>query len=232
MKEDLIKKLTKENAALKKQLKNLKLQVSLDGLTGLKNRFAIIPDLTRILKDNVASRKKHRANTVGVLMLDIDWFKEINDHFGHLTGDQVLRRAAQIMKASVKAAARRAEDDVYRFGGEEFLVILPFTDAKGSGVVAERIRQNIASQLIYDFPQIKKDRNMITVSIGGSVQQPKKLLAIKGHRKLLEQTVNKADIYLYQAKQRGRNRSVIAGKEVTPKYARNEGVLPQPRYQG
>jgi len=209
-----IKKLERENASLKKQIKRLKSEAQTDGLTGLKNRFALIPDLLRIIKGEIPNRTRRKIQTFGVLMLDIDWFKEINDCYGHLTGDAVLRRAAQIIKASVKASARRAEDDIYRFGGEEFLVILPFADTAGTSLVGEKIRKNIAHNLIYDFPQIKKDRQSITVSIGGSTLLARKLLPIKGRRRLLDKTVRDADRFLYQAKGLGRNCTVIDGKKI------------------
>ncbi len=209
-----LKELEQENLWLKREVKRLKLQAQTDGLTGLKNRFAIIPDLLRIIKGELPKR---RAPTLGVLMLDIDWFKEINDRYGHLVGDAVLRRAARIIKASVKAAAKRAEDDIYRFGGEEFLVLLPFTDARGTRVVAERIRRKIAKTLIYDFPQIQKDREKITVSIGGTILKQEQLLPLKGRRRLLETTVSAADRSLYRAKQKGRNRVVIEDRVFSPR---------------
>lgn len=135
------------------------------------------------------ARKMHMA----FLMIDIDFFKTYNDKYGHLTGDQLLREIALIVKAHI-----REIDIVGRYGGEEFCVVLPDTDYSGAGYVAERIRSAVAETTIKAYDTTTK----ATLSVGISVypQDGKKM----------SELIDKADWALYRAKKQGRNRVVGA----------------------
>jgi diguanylate cyclase (GGDEF)-like protein len=127
-------------------------------------------------------------------MLDLDHFKNFNDTYGHDAGDTVLREAASFLVKSV-----RAEDIVCRFGGEEFVVILPMADLKASQARAERIRSKLRELTVLHQGQ---SLGMITVSVGVAA------LPENGtsHKELLEA----ADAALYRAKKEGRDRVVVA----------------------
>ncbi len=147
-----------------------------DSLTGLKNRKAF----DKYMRLNGSQK--------GVILLaDIDHFKEINDSYGHATGDQALKIIAQKIKFSV-----RRIDETFRYGGEEFAIILPDTSMLLARVIAERIRMSIASQAI-----TIDDDNVIscTVSIGAAP------LRQDGNRSW----ISECDRYLYEAKNAGRN---------------------------
>ncbi len=150
-----------------------------DALTGLYNR--------RYCDEYLDDRIKifHRFNKpFSLILLDIDYFKSINDNFGHETGDDILKEIAKIISSSV-----REVDKVFRWGGEEFVVILPYTDIDSSASVAEKIRQKIEH---YNF----KIDQAITSSFG-VVQYSKE------HS--LREFMEHADEALYQAKEHGRN---------------------------
>ncbi|MCI5209794.1 MAG: sensor domain-containing diguanylate cyclase, partial [Candidatus Electrothrix sp. ATG2] len=155
-----------------------------DSLTGLYNRKV----LEERLMDNIESAQRHRY-ALSILMLDLDHFKQINDNYGHLEGDNVLRRVADILKNSI-----RKKDFAARYGGEEFTIVLPETPLHQAQDLAERLRNNIAAQ---EFATQKGDHIHITVSIGAAclssyIQSPKML-------------IQRADTALYSAKKRGRN---------------------------
>ncbi len=153
-----------------------------DGLTGLFNRRHLDEELVR--QYSVSRRNR---TPVSVLLLDIDHFKKVNDTYGHLAGDQVLQEFARRLKAEV-----RLEDVAGRWGGEEFLVILPGADPRSSGIVAERIRLATAREPV----AVDADRIGFTVSGGyatGPLDTP-------------DQQVSRADAALYEAKVAGRNR--------------------------
>jgi len=181
-----------------------------DQLTSLPNRYALLDDLAKVVKTRTT---KKSTQVLGLLILDIDWFKAINDQFGHLTGDKVLRRAAEIIDRSIQESVLRQGDRVYRIGGEEFLVLLPAISKEGIGILAERIRKNIADQLIKEFPSVHKKRSQITISIGGKTYARSVVQTNKGNlNALLGKLMLKPDEYLYQAKALGRNCIVINGQ--------------------
>lgn len=158
-----------------------------DGLTGTGNRLCL---------DSVLGREIEQATRynqpLSVLVLDLDHFKKINDTYGHATGDYVLKMVAKTIQASSRCA-----DMTFRFGGEEFVVLLNKTDTAGAKTTAERIRRNI-SQLSLHFA---RQQIPVSVSIG---------VATLGHGENRDSLLNRADLALYQAKQNGRNRCVIA----------------------
>ncbi|QYJ74960.1 diguanylate cyclase [Shewanella sp. FJAT-52076] len=161
-------------------------QTTIDSLTGVKNRAAFNK---RLQAEGRISRRQQTP--MALLMLDIDHFKNINDKYGHLAGDHTLKTIADTLSAQL----RRPTDLVSRFGGEEFAIILPSTDAEGAMAVAEHIREAVEA-LIIEWEQLKIP---LTVSIGVSSS----IIESDEHPlQLLEQ----ADKALYQAKNDGRNR--------------------------
>ena len=152
-----------------------------DALTQLHNRLAANEHLRQAFL-----RMKRHGTPYVVLFIDIDRFKQINDSFGHETGDEVLRQLARVLRS-----AARATDFVARYGGEEFLALLPDTLAEGAWTLAEKIRAAVATQV---FPVV----GTVTVSVG--------LSAARGTDRNEEDVVHRADKALYRAKSEGRNR--------------------------
>src|SRR5262249_33930275 len=107
-----------------------------DGLTGLYNRYYMESHLTALVEQAVA-----RGKSLSVIMLDIDYFKSINDTFGHDVGDDVLRELAMRLRKSI-----RGIDLACRYGGEEFVIVMPETDMAVATIVAERLRRRIATE--------------------------------------------------------------------------------------
>ena len=158
-----------------------------DYATGLANRFSFDRQLA-IEWQNAA----HQKTSVALLMVDIDHFKLYNDHYGHLAGDECLRRIANILANS----SLRASDIVARYGGEEFAMILPRASAQGAGALAERVRQLVADA---QLPHMPYTAGIVTVSIGVAALQPDTAVN--------ETTlIQYADRALYAAKRAGRNR--------------------------
>jgi two-component system cell cycle response regulator len=160
--------------------------VFFDELTGVRNRRAILHELEMLQAG--ASRHGHHLS---VLMLDIDRFKPINDRHGHRAGDFVLREVAQRMLGRL-----RRGDFAGRLGGDEFLVVLPDTDGPGAAIVADSIREAVSARPI----DTACGPIEATISIGSAEWDAEDL------PRLLE----KADRALYQAKDAGRDRSVLA----------------------
>ncbi len=181
-----------EHAAL--SLSNMRLQQRLheqstrDPLTGLYNRRYTQEAIQRERK-----RADRVGDTIGILLMDIDYFKKINDTWGHDAGDEVLRRLAAILRRFF-----RSHDIVCRYGGEEFLIILPGADFEAAMVKAEALRATIENELRCSW---QGQHISTTVSIGVS-QYPWDGLSV-------EQLLDMADKALYQAKEQGRNR--VAG---------------------
>lgn len=156
-----------------------------DGLTGLLNRRAI--EEYAEAEFNMADRKKQ---AMSVILLDIDHFKNVNDRFGHKFGDVVLRQVAQTLKEDL-----RNYDRVGRWGGEEFLLILPDTELKDAVTVAERLRSKIA---VVQITLENGETFSIRISLGTA--------CTSGQFQSLAKLIDAADQALYQAKQSGRNR--------------------------
>ena len=134
---------------------------------------------------------------LSVVMIDVDHFKAFNDSLGHLAGDRSLVRIAHVIAGSL----RRAGDLVARFGGEEFAVLLPQTDAAGAALVAERLRRSVEAIEI-DHPH--SPSGCVTISLGAASTVP---VDAASPTELLDA----ADAALYAAKHAGRNRAVAAG---------------------
>jgi diguanylate cyclase (GGDEF)-like protein len=177
--------LVAQRRALRGANRRLRWLSDVDPLTGVLNRRA----MQRRLR--VEFRRAHRGDgLVALLMLDLDHFKQVNDAFGHATGDRVLRRVGRTLRRLA-----RATDSVGRIGGEEFLVVLPATGSTEALRFAERLREAIGR----DDPGIPR----VTVSIGAlTVQRPE--------LRDVEQSVRLADAALYLAKSEGRDRVVLS----------------------
>ena len=169
-----------EARQLMQSLKNTAMR---DPMTGLYNR-RFIEDYI----DNLTAGVLRQKTSLGVLMCDVDFFKQVNDTYGHDVGDQIIKGLAEIIKKTI-----RTSDLAIRFGGEEFMVLLPDTPPEGCVELAERIRVAMKENT-FQTPQgpLKK-----TLSIGVSV--------FPEDGKGFWECVKYADIALYQAKERGRN---------------------------
>lgn len=175
-------------AELQKTLENLSYT---DGLTGVANRRMFDQVMEREWATALRSRQP-----LSLILLDIDYFKQYNDHYGHLQGDQCLRHVAQ----ALLAVSTRKRDFLGRFGGEEFVLILPDTDAMSASAVAERCRKLILEQAItHERSDVAET---LTISAGVATIIP---AAQDGERVDFIELVDKR---LYQAKMKGRNRIV------------------------
>ncbi|MCE4553733.1 diguanylate cyclase domain-containing protein [Roseateles cellulosilyticus] len=164
----------------------------MDGLTGVANRAAFQQAMTVELA-------QHRRNglPLGLILCDVDFFKRYNDHYGHLQGDDCLRRVAQ----ALQQAARRPRDVAARYGGEEFVLLLPETDEAGVQTVARTIREAMDRLAI---PHTTSDAaSHVTLSLGTVSLRP-------GPDTLASDLVQAADDALYRAKAGGRNQAVMA----------------------
>ncbi len=178
-----------EVTLLHQQLQIAKEEAITDVLTQLPNRKAFSDAFENSFAQGLFDIGDHC-----LLMLDIDNFRKVNDSYGHLFGDKVLKAVANAIRSNTKG-----KDLVARFGGEEFIVFLPDTNRAGAQVVAEIIRNTIASSQIIN-PRDGKIINSVTVSIGLAQFAP-------GDR--LETVIGRADDALYQAKKAGRNRTTF-----------------------
>jgi two-component system cell cycle response regulator len=159
-----------------------------DPLTGLFNRRYMETHVGTLVERSAA-----RGKSLSLLILDIDYFKSINDNYGHDAGDDVLREFAERLRASI-----RGIDLACRYGGEEFVVVMPDTDLGVATLVAERIRRRIAGE---PFPIEKGARAIeVTISVG--------IAARVGPQDNASQMLKRADEALYRAKRDGRNRVV------------------------
>ena len=178
---------TKARQKLKETLNDVfKLSIT-DSLTGLYNRQYFNSYLEKLM----ASSRRH-SRIFSLLFVDIDRFKTINDQYGHLCGDNVLKSIAEIFEDNL-----RASDVIARFGGEEFVILLSDTDLKGGEALAEKLRTDVEA---FGFEGL--DNSKITVSIGVSESTD-----VDGS---ITDIVKRADEALYKAKESGRNRVVVA----------------------
>jgi two-component system, chemotaxis family, response regulator WspR len=171
---------------------------SIDGLTGIANR--------RRFDDTLKSewqRARRSHSTVGLILIDVDFFKKYNDQYGHLQGDDCLRKVANALASVIK----RPADLVARYGGEEFVVLLPDTQPEGVDFIAEQLRASVET---ISLPHAKSDvpprlplpthnGSVVTISLGSTVVAP---VDEQGYLQLIEA----ADRGLYAAKAAGRNR--------------------------
>ena len=164
----------------------LREQATRDGLTGVWNRVTVLQNL-----DHELARAQREGSSVGVVMADLDCFKSINDEYGHSAGDAVLRQVAQRMQGNV-----RPYDSVGRYGGEEFLIVLPGCDHQGAVTQAERLRAAIGAQPFL-LPGVTRP---VTCSLG--------VTAADGSGPVdADRLMREADVALYLAKANGRDRT-------------------------
>lgn len=162
-----------------------------DNLTGLPNRHYFDAFSTRLWRQAI-----RREEPIAILMIDVDYFKRYNDHYGHLAGDACLRQIGEVLSQTVN----RPEDGVARYGGEEFIAMLSNTGPDGAAHVARAILDQVRAAKI---PHVESEHGIVTLCIGLAVTVPG-----KGAR--LESLVQRADEALYQAKAAGRNRLMQA----------------------
>ncbi|MDD9893714.1 MAG: GGDEF domain-containing protein, partial [Gammaproteobacteria bacterium] len=177
---------TKEQLEISEQgRQEMELVANTDQLTGLANRRYFDHKISEAWSTALEQR-----GSLGVLLADIDYFKLFNDSAGHLKGDQCLRRVAQAFKASLPADCYIA-----RFGGEEFVVLVPQPSSQKMGEIASNLRRAIE---VMEIPHPGVRGAVVTVSVGGAVMEAKPSVNLRSLLKL-------ADDALYQAKNNGRN---------------------------
>lgn len=180
---------TAELEKLRAELDLAKVQATMDSLTGVANRRGFDETIEQMLRSQADGE-------VGpsVVLIDLDHFKQINDQYGHVFGDTVLKSVALAIRSCVKG-----RDLVARYGGEEFVVLLPGTALAGAGALAEQIRATIAGARIRRGASHEAVGN-ITVSLGVACWKP---------GEALETLIDRADQALYRSKREGRNRVTV-----------------------
>ena len=185
-----------EITQLRQNLEDTRLEAMTDALTGLYNRKFFDTALSQY------ARSAADAGTpVSLLMLDIDNFKAFNDTYGHSLGDVVLKQVAHCLKACVKG-----RDITARFGGEEFVILLPDTGVQNAITVAEQVRKTVASKKIV-MRSTGKSLGRITLSVGVAQHRPPEDTAL---------FLQRADAAMYVAKKNGRNRVAKADDSAKP----------------
>ncbi len=163
----------------------------IDALTGISNRRK----LDIVIADEVAANKRDKKQ-LAVALIDVDYFKQYNDNYGHGAGDVALKKVA----TSIREVLNRPRDFTARYGGEEFVVILPDTDVEGASLVIHKMMQALAEKEIkHEFSSISP---FVTISIGTVVVDAEQSTSP-------DEILLQADKRLYQAKQNGRNNLVI-----------------------
>ena len=182
------KRTEQELLRLQKELEELSLR---DGLTGVANRR----HLDQILEQEWERARRHQ-NPLSLAIFDIDYFKQYNDCYGHLQGDECLKQVARLLEGAI-----RLGDSVARFGGEEFVLVLPQTDIAAAQAVVQRCYQRLAEADIVHEGSSISDRLTFSCGLGST---------LPGHAESLDAFIERVDRSLYQAKSRSRNELVIA----------------------
>lgn len=178
------KQIEEELIRLQKEFRELSYK---DGLTGVANR-RMFDSVIEVEWSNA----RRNNQPLSVILLDIDYFKQYNDHYGHIHGDECLKRVAK----ALAGVATRSRDFFARYGGEEFVLVLPESDAEAAQRVAERCRNAIfKEQIAHDKSDVSQ---ILTISLGIGTITP-------AHKDDMLGFIDSVDRQLYQAKQRGRN---------------------------
>jgi diguanylate cyclase (GGDEF)-like protein len=188
----LHRKADEDMAELARVHHELEITARVDQLTGAGNRIRMHEDLRAARARMDRLRQNH-----GLVAIDLDHFKRVNDRFGHLAGDTVLREVVGLIQESI-----RGEDHIYRFGGEEFLVLLRVSNAEDLAVAMERLREAVQRARIAHPDNAPV--NVVTISLGGVLVTPDDLVESD------DDWFAKADSALYRAKANGRNRVELA----------------------
>ncbi|RLU02137.1 MAG: diguanylate cyclase, partial [Ketobacter sp.] len=182
---------TAELESLNRQLSDLS---DTDQLTRLKNRRY----LDRVLQEELARCQRYHHD-LSIILLDIDHFKQFNDRYGHLVGDECLRAVADVLAQTISEGT----DCIARYGGEEFCVLMPETSMEYAEKMAERLRSSVNNMKF----SVKNEPANVSISLG--------VASLCSNRHVTpEHLIKRADQALYKAKQAGRNRTVVAGKDV------------------
>jgi two-component system, cell cycle response regulator len=186
---ELYRELANQQVELERLNSQLFRQARIDGLTQVGNRLKMREDL-----NIVSARVAEQGESFCAVMCDVDYFKLYNDEYGHLQGDKVLKKVARTLVQGC-----RPNDEIYRYGGEEFLLVVPEQSIEAACVVAERHRARIEQLAI---PNIGSPGAIVTISAG--------VAAMTTTRPSIKEWLEGADRALYRAKQLGRNRVVVA----------------------
>lgn len=169
----------------------LELMTFHDQLTGQYNRMYLTKEIPLLVKQVARD-----DGQVGAIMIDIDYFKLYNDTYGHLKGDECLKQVAKIIADTV----RRPKDAVIRFGGEEFLVLIPYADLQGVSQIASSLVAAVRDAAI---PHVKGIDNYVSISVGYAVRHAKDVVEDE-----VSSLIEDADVLLFKAKESGRNQAV------------------------
>ena len=180
---------SKDLQQLHRELEVSQKEARTDALTGLANRRGLEK---RLEIERIRARQNNTP--FSVILVDIDYFKKVNDRFGHLVGDSLLKGVARVLRSQT-----RRNDMVARFGGEEFLILLPETDVAGAYSVAEKIRTTLLNKE-WTIKESKKSIGLVTASMG---------IALYDMDESDNSVIHRADAALYKAKAQGRNQVVI-----------------------
>lgn len=181
---DLEKKSVNE---INQEIRKLNKDILMDELTGIYNKRYIDENFHQSVKNNIMDEKP-----ISVIMIDIDLFKRVNDVYGHLAGDQVIKEFARYLNNAI----RKEKDWVARYGGEEFLIVLNNTDKNTAFKISERMREGISDKVFnYEGNEIK-----ITASFG--------IGSLEDFKTNPTDLIKKADENLYRAKREGRNKTI------------------------
>jgi two-component system cell cycle response regulator len=186
---ELYRELADQQVELERLNSQLFRQARIDGLTQVGNRLKMREDLNILV-----ARVAEQGESFCAVMCDVDHFKLYNDEYGHLQGDEVLKKVARTLVQGC-----RPNDEVYRYGGEEFLLVMPEQSIEAACAAAERHRARIEQLAI---PNIGSPGTIVTISAG--------VAAMTTTRPSIKEWLERADGALYRAKQLGRNRVVVA----------------------
>jgi two-component system cell cycle response regulator len=186
---ELHRRLAYQNNELERLNRMLFEQSREDPLTHLGNRLRLREDL-----ETLSAQVERYGYSCCVMLCDVDFFKSYNDTYGHLAGDEVLEKVAGVISENL-----RPGDMAYRYGGEEFLIVLPAQDLRSATVAAERLRRRVEDLAI--LHEVRTPPGAVTISVGLAALSP-------GESKPVEELLKEADDALYGAKEAGRNRAM------------------------